>query len=634
MAVDMLKVNVSDRGSRRFYPQDSLSVGINQMAGVAPWNYGNYYLGNTTMQMMPFMLNKVQQYGLMQATGALGGFGQMPFMPMLPPAPCCFPPSFNMPMASPMLAAATPLPVAFNPLIQGMYPMASMNPVNWMAPSSFMSALSTGPMPYRPPGFEFPSNVGMVMTVPYGTPNPMLLSPSLGGFDSRSYFGAQPWPSNNYSSPSIQAPTSPMISYYPPATGAPSSFPMPYPAPVAAPRVPSMPVHQPVPLSSFPAAPAVHHPLPVGVDSPLVFSQGAVNRSVVGQPPPMAPAYIPSGAPLPQMTPFQSSQPSFPIYSSTTSAAPPIGQQLPSSVSHIPLNPQQDLYAAPSVAKYKGVRSSQTHGDLSDRFHRHSVRLPRLSRSSYNLAKSLPRSEHALPPITVGTLISDSGWIPRNVAQQTLPVVVSGSGKKLLPLHKTDKDAATMHSYNTRVTFLPRRHRGRRRRSSSSASEYDCAICAQQRDQRRLRKQFGATALSSFLLSPNKKKKKSRGHQSHQSSNNSVLSSHFHPIVPQPYERRTKSKSKSTSTSTSKSKSKSKTPSWPSRSSPILLRHSTIDEQSIQDNLDDLEETSELKNEAHATDDEEKVRDDEDSELKSEKSFRRGSQISIETLDE
>lgn len=582
------------------------------MAGVAPWNYGNYYLGNTTMQMMPFMLNKVHQYGLMQAMAGLGGIGQMPSMPMMPWTPCCLPSSFSMPMAAPMMAAATPLPVAFNPLVQGMYPMASMSPVNWMAPSSFMSALTTGPMPYRPPAFDFPSNVGMVMTVPYGTPNPMLLSPALGGFNSASYFGSPSWYSNNYSMPQVSAPASPITSYYPPAIGASPSYAIPYSPPAAAPHAQPMPVHQPIPLHSLPTASSAHQPLPVGVDSPLFFSQGSANRHVVGQPPAMASAHT---------TSFPSFQPSLPIYNSTAPSAPSIGQRLASNASYIPSDQQQNLNGTHSVAKYGSIRSSETHGNLSDRLRRPRISLPRLSRSSYSLAKSLPRSDPILPPITVGTLISDSGWLPKDVADQTMPSVLSRPEKKNRPVDTTGNDNATVHTYSSRVSFFPHRRRGRRH-SNASASEYDCAICAQQRDKRRIRKQFGSAALASFLAS-SKKPRHRRRHRHHAPSNNVAVSPHSPPNSARPYDRR--------------EQTKSKTPPSTSRSSPVLLRHSTIKEPSPRETLGGILERKEEESDAHGSEDERKVLhndDDDDSEDKSERSGRRGSAITIETLEE
>ena len=572
------------------------------MAGVAPWNYGNYYLGNTTMQMMPFMLNKVHQYGLMQAMGGLSGIGQMPSMPMMPWTPCCFPSSFSMPMVAPMMAAATPLPVAFNPLVQGMYPMASMSPVNWMAPSSFMSALTAGPMPYRPPAFDFPSNVGMVMTVPYGTPNPMLLSPALGGFNSASYFGSPSWYSNNYSMPQVAAPASPITSYYPPAIGAPPSYSIPYSPPVAAPHVQPMPVHQPIPLQSLPAASAAHQPLPVGVDSPLFFSQESANHHVVGQPSVMASGHT---------TSFPCSQPPLPIYNSTAPSASSIGQRLASNASYIPFTQQQNYKGTHSVAKYGNIPSSQTNGNLSDRLRRPRISLPRLSRSSYSLATSLPRSDPILPPITVGTLISDSGWLLKGTADQTSPTILNRPGKKNRSVDTTGNGNATVHTYSSRVSFFPHRRRGRPH-SNSSASEYDCAICALKRDKRRIRKQFGSAALASFLASSKKPRRRRRHH--HAPSNNGVVSPHSHSNSARPYDRREQTKSK-TYTSTG-------------RSSPVLLRHSTIKEPSPHETLGGIAERKEEDSEAQLSE------DDDDRDVKSEKSGRLGSGISIETLDE
>jgi hypothetical protein len=589
------------------------------MAGVAPWNYGNYYLGNTTMQMMPFMMNRVHQYGLMQATANLGGMGQMPSMPW---TPYCLPSSFSMPMAASMMAAATPLPVAFNPLIQGMYPMASMSPVNWMEPSSFMSALTAGPMPYRPPAFEFPSNVGMVMTVPYGTPNPMLLSPAQGGFNSLSYFGSPSWYSHNYSTPQFSAPAPPMLSYYPPAIGPPPSYPIQYSPPIAAPHAQPMPVHQPRPLHSLPAVPSAHLPLPVGVDSPLIFPLEAANQNVFSQPPAMQSL---------QTTTFPSSHPALPIYSSASSLGPSIGQRLASNASYVPFSQQRNYEGTHSVAKYSSIRSSQTHGSLSDRIRRSRISLPRLSRSDYNLVKSLPRSEPVLPPITVGTLISDSGWLLKDDADQTISTASSRSDNKNRPVYTIGKDDASLHSYGSRVSFFPHRRRGHRQ-SNSSASEYDCAICAQQRDKRRIRKYFGSAALESFLTS-SKKSRHRRGHRHRPqpASNETISSSHSAPTSAQKYDRRAKKRIKS--------------PPSIDRSSPVLLRRSTIPEHTSHETLDRIAEKKDEESVAQRLEDNKKVEDDDDddddeddedddSEVKSDNYGVRGSLISIETLDE
>ena len=204
------------------------------MTGMSPWNYGNYYMGNTTMQMMPMMMRKVERYAQRQAMsgyGGGGGFGGMPMMPMMPMMPCL--------PAAPMMAAASPLPMACNPLVQNMYPMASMNPTGFMSPASFMSGLNTGPMPFRPPAsIEFPSNVGMVMNLPYGSPNPMFPMPSFGGFSPQFGAGGGLSCCCCYCTPAISAPT---VTYYPRPVCVPQACPVPVPVPVPIPNIQQVP---------------------------------------------------------------------------------------------------------------------------------------------------------------------------------------------------------------------------------------------------------------------------------------------------------------------------------------------------------------------------------------------------------
>ena len=257
-----------------------LFTGMNQMSGMSPSNYGNYYMGNTTMQIMPFMMRKVAKYNQRMAMGGLGGggFGSMPMMPMMPMMPC-------LPAAAPMIAAATPLPIAFSPLIQGMYPMASMNTSSWMTPSSFMSALSTGPMGYRPPAsFEFPSNVGMVMPMPFGNPNPLLSMPSFGGFAPQMGFGGGFSCSCCYCLPAAcppPAPCPPPISFYPRPVSVPQPYPVPYPAPVAIPNIQQVPIPRPVTVVAPPIIAGGNQAFSMG--APLIPSQGAFSQAGFGQ---------------------------------------------------------------------------------------------------------------------------------------------------------------------------------------------------------------------------------------------------------------------------------------------------------------------------------------------------------------
>jgi hypothetical protein len=180
-----------------------------------------------------------------------------------------------------MMAVATPLPIAFNPLVQGMYPMASMNPFNWMTPSSFMSALTTGPMPYRPPAsFEFPSNISMVMPFPYGAPNPLLASSSFGGFNPQYNFNGGLSCCCCYCTPSIAPPA---ISYYPRPVSVPQPCPVPYPAPVPIVNVQQIPVPRPVSVVAPPIIAGGNQAFPTPAGTPLLSSQGGLMQGGFGQ---------------------------------------------------------------------------------------------------------------------------------------------------------------------------------------------------------------------------------------------------------------------------------------------------------------------------------------------------------------
>ncbi|CAF3730012.1 unnamed protein product [Rotaria sp. Silwood1] len=282
----------------RYLPTESFEptlMGGPLSRGQSPWNYGNLYMGNTTLQMIPLMQRKLAKFAQLQ--GMLGmGNGSMPMMPCLPasccmpclpascsmpclPASCsmpCLPASCCMPMASPMIAAASPLPAACNPLVQCMYPMSSTNCCNWMTPSSFMSALSTGPTAFRPPSLDFPCNVGMVMTYPCGTPNPLLAPPSFGGFCPQ--YNARGGMSCCccYCTPSVPPP--PAISYYPRPVCVPQPYPVPCPAPVPIPNVQQVPVPRCVPNIAPPIIADCNSCGPVPAGAPLLPSGGVLNQ--------------------------------------------------------------------------------------------------------------------------------------------------------------------------------------------------------------------------------------------------------------------------------------------------------------------------------------------------------------------
>ena len=570
------------------------------MPGMSPWNYGNYYLGNTTMQMMPMMLNKVHQFGQMQAMAALGNaslLGSAPMLPNISMNPCCPPPSFSMPMSSPMMAAATPLPVAFNPLVQGMYPMASMSPVNWMSPGSFMSALSAGPMPYRPPGFDFPNNVGMVMTVPYGTPNPLFSTPNSGsGFPCCSYYNSMP-----PAAPPMPAP----ITYYPQPVPVPQPYPAPYPVPVAIPSIQQVPVPRPVSVVAPPIVATGNHSLPISSISPLCPMHGVVANGNISQPPVFA-----SNHSMTQ-THNHSINSSLPVYNATDPSPRLIGKPIITTSFESPTNQQPNVtHSAAKNITYL----DNNHGTFSDRFLRHLPSIPGFSRSQ-------PRSDPVLPPILRGQLISDSGWLPKSAPYSTLTSMFSSKKRKRL-LNSTDISKPVLHSSSSRVSFTPYRRR-RRSRSNSSASEYDCAICQEQRGKRRLRKHYDSSTVSSLLSSP----RHSRKHQL--SSNASPLSSKSH--TPSSMKQNGyKSHRRHPMKIKIKSKSPSPTLSNQKSTSPISFRQSFLGNQRLKETIHETKEDESDEDEHENVE----KRSNNENESIAEKSDQYQSKISLRSIEE
>lgn len=220
--------------------------------GMSPWNYGNYYMGNTTMQMMPYMQRKVAKFAQRQAMGSMGsmggfgGFPSMPSMPMMPMMPV-------MPMM-PMMAAATPLPMACNPIVQNMYPMAPMN-------------------------YQYPSNVGMVMNMPYGLPNPLLAPSTFGGFFPQSFSSGM----SCCCCFCMPAPAPPPVCYYPRPVSVPQPVPVPYPAPVPIPNIQQVPVPRPVTVVAPPIMAGSTPGCPIPAGAPLAASFGGLSRPGFGQ---------------------------------------------------------------------------------------------------------------------------------------------------------------------------------------------------------------------------------------------------------------------------------------------------------------------------------------------------------------
>ncbi|CAF0864765.1 unnamed protein product [Rotaria sordida] len=499
--------------------------GFNRAPSMVPWSYGNYYLGNTTMQTIPSMFKKVAQLGQIQALSALanpsllGPAAMMPCMPAMPSMPCMppmpampympmmsssMPSSFSMSMAAPMMAAATPLPVAFNPLVQGMYPMASMCPVNWMTPSSFMSALISGPMPYRPPVFDFPNNIGMIMTIPYGTSNPLLSSPS---YDSSFNYGVRPfscyWPD---SMPPATTPSYPMISYYP------QPYPSVYPVPPALPYIHNTALQSSV-YAGMPTTIAGYNPpLSIPRDASLMPSQGAVTNVGFTQP---AVLTTNSNLTTSKLINSQSTKCSLPVYNTTDQSQLLIGRKVISSNSNLPINCDERSEITPDTLKYR-YKISQTHDTTPTRLRRY---VSSTSRSNYKSTTSRDRREPTLPPILNGYLISDSGWLPKIPESNAISSIV-GSKKRKRKSYTIENGTSVIAPTNSHVPFISRRRS--RHGSKSSASEYDCVICQQQREKQRLRGHFTESTISSLLQS-------SKGSRQHRlSSNESSLSSKAH----------------------------------------------------------------------------------------------------------
>lgn len=246
----------------------------------SPWNYGNFYMGNTTLQMMPYMQRKVAKYAARQGM-PMGGMGMpmggmgMPMMPMMP----CLPASCGMPM----VAAAAPLPIACSPLIQSMYPMTGMNFGNWMSPSSFMSALSSAPLSYQPPAsFQLPSNLGMIMPLPYAASNPLLSTPTFGGFSPQYNFGGGMSCCCTFCTPCPPPP--PPVCFYPRPVSVPQPCPVPCPVPVPIPNVQQVPVPRPVNVVAPPIIAGCNPGLPIPSGAPLTSSFGGLTQGGLGQP--------------------------------------------------------------------------------------------------------------------------------------------------------------------------------------------------------------------------------------------------------------------------------------------------------------------------------------------------------------
>ncbi|CAF0765257.1 unnamed protein product [Adineta ricciae] len=546
--------------------------GLNQIPGAPPWNYGNYYLGNTTMQMMPNMV---------------ANFYCVPQSSNMPSMPCCMPQSYSMPMNAPMVAAATALPIAFNPLVQGMYPSASMNPVNWMTPSSFMSALTSGPMPYRPPAYQFPSNVGMVMTIPYGTPNPLISAPAYNMRTPSYSYAPQSSCCSYYQCcpPSSPSAMSPPVTYYPHPVSVPQQYPVPYAAPFPIPNIQQVPVVRPIPVIAPPVVANIQQPLPLPYTEALQPSQGAYTNGVIAQPTVLTSHYDASQ----NLSTFnESTRGTLPVYNPSDRSNSLIGQPILSSFSSI----------------------------SSDRYRRYLPSIPRSSFTHNDIYSTMPRSDPIIPPILYGELISDSGWLPKDTELPMYPAILGKKKHKKRPSFGNETFKPLTNTNSHRVSFLTRR---RRHHSGSSASEYDCTICQEQRGKSRLRKYYGSSTLSSLLSSA-----KNAGHRL-LSSNDSVPSSALYS--PPTLE---KEDYKSHTRNSISKRSKKKSSSSDRSTSPILLRKSSLRNSRQNMTIHEVDEEQEQEQEQEKP--ETKLSDDNDSSL--EKSEQQTSQISLLSKDE
>lgn len=601
------------------------------MTGVTPWNYGNYYLGNTTMQIMPLTLSEPANLRRAQALLALRNARPLDSAAMPSSMPSymgnSMPSSFNMPrpmfssnsmsMMQPMMATATPLPVAYNPLVQGMFPMASTNPISWMTPSSFMTALTSGPMPYRPPANDFPNNVGMVMAIPYGTRNPMLSASSYNSSSNNAFSSCGC--SNSYPAPPTTAATAqPAANYYPCPVAVPQSYslPQPYPASQSRPVGQSYPVSQPYSaLQSYPASQSYLDSQPYSALQPYPKSQsylssksysascssgavpsdgqqGASTTVLSSMSPPIATTYtqsrpfsndasqggvictacnVPtmvaaSNSSIPSSGVIGTQSRSLPVYDVTDQSQLLIGRKVTPTPSNVRQDNNAQLGVTPSQLKYG--KSSESRDSLYQRVRRHLPKIPILSH--FNYSRSHRRREPVLPPILNGYLVSDSGWLPKQPESERRPSFLGYEKIKRLS-NKNENPSSTVASTNGRVSFLPRG--SRQTHSSSSVSEYDCAICQQEREKQRLREYYNSSTVSSLTsskgssrrrstLSPNESISSSKGRHSasYQSSNHR---SH------RPHSKKIKAHSKGSSKKSN---------------SPVLIRRTPLEDQRQQFN--------------------------------------------------
>ena len=173
---------------------------------------------------------------------------------------------------------------------------------------------------------------------------------------------------------------------------------------------------------------------------------------------------------------------SLPVCNATKQSHNLIREKVTSSLSTIDCNSNIRLGTTPSQAKYDS-ESGRISSTISDRFRNYRSLLPRFPRSNYNLAGPQSRSNPISQPLLHEQLIFDSGWLPAVSKFQTISSILTDGKRKRKSYIAESGKSMSQPIYNG-VRFLPRRRRRRRQhhRSNSLVSEYDCAICQQQKD--------------------------------------------------------------------------------------------------------------------------------------------------------
>lgn len=416
------------------------------------------------MQMVPFMCQCPLQYqsAIMPV--------QSPFMNACPPSSSYMVPAYpTTSNPTPMMAAATPLPIAFTPLVQGIYPSVMSNSVSWMPSSSFIDALSTGPMPYRPPDNIFPNSISMVMPIPYGVPNPFIPEQKSIGYHS-----------TNQNYPSVP-------SYYSDTntskTGA--AFPN-----SSYSSTQSYSFNLPVTYASYPSMPSINAQLGIGSSSQTMISPNQ------GLTPPTSTVTAPTVSDLHQPLPVGVNGPMTQMGDQTYHRENYSSVDFQSQQSSLTAKKYLPTYETiPArirpVDSFYPVKSSNKQQSLSK------------MRKSDRLTLESLRREPVVPPITRGELIYDSGWVSKK-SKLKENFAKYFRIKQKPPTYTTTNGRMIVRKKQARVSFLPKNGLIRRRPKSSisSASEYDCAVCREERDRKRIKEHYGSSLLEPNISSP------------------------------------------------------------------------------------------------------------------------------------